>query len=344
MINFLSVFPIKFLFRPIYGGEGSILFFHKVVENKRSGERVSLMEANEIEVDFLEKIILYVRKNGYQIISLDEMSARLDNPGKGKSKFVVFTFDDGYIDNYTLAYPVFKKHQAPFTIYLTNCFPNRSAKIWWYMLEDILLEQEEISIRVRDELRNFRCKKPKEMETAFVAIRDLFINASPNDQLELIDQLAGKYNKSIMAYVEAEALSWNEIEKLSSDPLVTLAGHTMNHITLNKVNSEEALAEIMDSKVEIESKIQQEVFHFAYPFGTRNEVNEPEVALVAESGAFKTATTTRMGNIFKSHVSAKFALPRIQVLGSQQKLAILDLYLSGTLPAIKNKLKRVVTL
>jgi hypothetical protein len=51
-----------------------------------------------------------------------------------------------------------------------------------------------------------------------------------------------------------------------------------------------------------------------------------------------------MGNIFYEHKNNLHALPRIQVLGTQQDLSILDLYLCGVLPALKNKFKKVITL
>ena len=68
--------------------------------------------------------------------------------------------------------------------------------------------------------------------------------------------------------------------------------------------------------------------------------NEKEVNNLKQTKVFKTATTTRMGNIFNKHINHLHTLPRIQVLGTQQDLSILDLYLCGAIPAIKNRFKR----
>jgi hypothetical protein len=115
-------------------------------------------------------------------------------------------------------------------------------------------------------------------------------------------------------------------------------------LALNTLTDTEVLEEIEKSKKEIENYIDGKVEHFAFPYGTSNEINQREVDLLKSSERFLTATTTRMGNIFHSHNQSFLALPRIQVLGNQQDPSILEMYLCGMLPAIKNKLKRVITL
>ena len=54
-------------------------------------------------------------------------------------KCIVFTLDDGYLDNYTNALPIFIKYNVPFTIYITTSFPDHKFTMWWYALEDIIL-------------------------------------------------------------------------------------------------------------------------------------------------------------------------------------------------------------
>ncbi|MEL6812942.1 MAG: polysaccharide deacetylase family protein, partial [Bacteroidota bacterium] len=238
IINALSYLPLGFLFKPFYSGEGTILFFHKVVKDKKNGPRIPLMAANEIEAGYLEKIIVHLRKKGYDIISLDAMNKRLSGFEKKDKKFVVFTFDDGYKDNLTLAYPIFKKYGVPFSIYVTNCFPNHTAQLWWYLLEDIVLENTEVSFLLGEEQKRYSSVTQREKEHTFEGIRNLLIKASPKQQQQLTHQLAEKYDKDLPGYVSRESLDWEEIKELSQDPLVDIGGHTMNHITLNKVAPE----------------------------------------------------------------------------------------------------------
>src|SRR4029077_9364499 len=59
----------------------------------------------------------YLRRN-YRLVSLDSMLALLDAPASS-GQFVAVTFDDGYRDVYTHAFPVLQNLQIPATIYLT---------------------------------------------------------------------------------------------------------------------------------------------------------------------------------------------------------------------------------
>ena len=88
--------------------------------------------------------ILYFKKLDYEIISLDQLYERLLHNSIEKP-FVCFTFDDGYVDNYEIAYPVLKKHNIPFAIYVTTSFPDNTAILWWYILEDLVLKSKVIN-------------------------------------------------------------------------------------------------------------------------------------------------------------------------------------------------------
>src|SRR5262249_6784527 len=126
---------------PLFGGVGSILTFHRVVEHY---EEVPLQKDAAITVPFLEQAVRYVRSKGYDIVTLDEAWSRVR---EGSSRrFVSFTFDDGYADAYTQVLPVFQRHQVPFTVYVTTGILERNADFWWQGLEGIILCNDEVSI------------------------------------------------------------------------------------------------------------------------------------------------------------------------------------------------------
>jgi peptidoglycan/xylan/chitin deacetylase (PgdA/CDA1 family) len=108
---------------------GEILMLHRVV-NERSEE--SQNRQLEITPDFLEQTILRYKTAGYRLVTLDGIYRSLTGQQKINDKFVCFTFDDGFVDTYTLAYPILKKQQCPFVVYITTGFMNKSVPVWWY--------------------------------------------------------------------------------------------------------------------------------------------------------------------------------------------------------------------
>jgi len=60
----------------------------------------------------------YLKKNGYNVISLDKMVEGIRRKEHFAHNTVVITMDDGYKDNFTYAYPVLRKYAFTATIFL----------------------------------------------------------------------------------------------------------------------------------------------------------------------------------------------------------------------------------
>jgi peptidoglycan/xylan/chitin deacetylase (PgdA/CDA1 family) len=70
----------------------------------------------------------YIKKNGYEVITLDELVRGIKSKQKTKKNKVVITFDDGYQDNFKYAYPVLKKLGFPATIFIITDFMGKLPK------------------------------------------------------------------------------------------------------------------------------------------------------------------------------------------------------------------------
>ncbi len=142
-------------FHPI---AGEIWMLHRVVE-----QRSDKPEQRELEVtpDWLEQKVLEYQKRGYIFVSISETLRRiggLENNSftpllrRNKRRFVCITFDDGYRDNYTLAYPMLKRLNVPFTVYVTTGFIDNQLPMWWYPNEQLGISTEELKALDADPL------------------------------------------------------------------------------------------------------------------------------------------------------------------------------------------------
>ncbi|MEM9919831.1 MAG: polysaccharide deacetylase family protein [Bacteroidota bacterium] len=334
----LSGLGVHKLFEPLCAGIGHILTFHRVLPPS-SDLRIHNHLSLEISPKQLEASIAFYRKRGYHFASLDEFHEQLQKRQE-VGKMVAFTFDDGYTDNYSVAYPILKKHHIPFTIYITTNFPDRKAILWWYLLEDVLKEAAQLSFEHQGKRYQFNCQKLREKERTFDAVRQLINQSfSTEGHLELLTKVLKKDVADLYRYGEKMAMSWEEIKQLSQDPLCTIGAHTVNHYPLIQLDEKSLRYEILESKNRIEAHIGEAVEHFAYPFGKKVEAADREYAMVKKLG-FKTATTTCMGTIFPAHEARQECLPRISI-NSVTNEQVLKLQASGMLPFLLHKGKKI---
>lgn len=327
--------------KPIYSGAGVILMFHRVLPAE-SRPRIRGHAALEVTPEALEQTIQFFARRNYSVFSPDELYQFLTGVKKAGKPFVLFTFDDGYVDNLTYAYPIFKKHNIPFTINVSTCFPERSAVIWWYLLEDLVLKCDRLTFDHEGKIYNFNCATSEGKAQAYAITRKLFKFADVQQREQLANSVLLANHVDLLQKVEEVALTWKQLKQLAFDPLVTLSAHTANHYVLSSLKDEEVRYEILESKRILEAKLDGPIEHFAYPFGNRREAEAREFRIAAEGG-FKTAMTTRIGSIFSAHGSHLMTLPRYD-LAQIVLPRDLDLVASGALSTRANRFKRVVTI
>jgi peptidoglycan/xylan/chitin deacetylase (PgdA/CDA1 family) len=342
-ILFPSLFYTKsyLLSEPFYSGLGSILMFHRVCPSS-SSPRIRGNAGLEVTPEYLENTILFLRKNNYEIISLSQ-AAKILNGDHERRKFAVFTFDDGYADNYLYAYPIFKKHDIPFTIYVTTDLPDGEAILWWYLLEDLILKENRVEFELNSRKYQYSCVSTLEKDWAYNEIHKLILDGTSNHLIQRVRQVFESYDINFSEKTSELSLTWKQIREMSGGPLAEIGAHTMHHRALSKLSESDVQKEIEGSRNKIEIETGQKVEHFSYPFGTRNEVGEREFRVAKECG-FVTSTTTSVGNIFPEHKNFLERLPRIAVNQKRDNgnINYLNLWLSGILPCITNNFKRVV--
>jgi peptidoglycan/xylan/chitin deacetylase (PgdA/CDA1 family) len=259
----------------------------------------------KVSPEFLKNFLNTQRKQ-YDFISLDDVGILSRSNRKSKRKFIVMTFDDGYRDNYEYALPIFEELRIPFAVYVTNSFPDRTAFLWWYALEDILQQNKRITL---SDGRQFRCETKEEKEEAFLSLRQLIIALEQDKLPDEFKKLFCKYEIDYTSYSDTLGLSWSMIQEMANSTYCTVAAHTMNHKTLNKLPEDRLDYEIVQSKKMLEEYIKKPVQHFSYPFGTFNEVGKREIEFVKQCG-FSTVCYSFGGRITKKNILKPLELPR----------------------------------
>lgn len=269
---------------------------HRV--NFQDETRIFPNENMKISPEFLENFIIDAKSQGYQFISLDELTSRIKT-NQSIKKTIVITLDDGYEDNYIHAFPIFRKYQVPFTIYLTTSFINKQEYPWWYKLEYVLLQNDELIWNNKTIIINSVEQKNK----IFMEIRGELIKNFANLTNSLETLLL--QNNYISDMEENLFLTWQQINEMLQSGLLTIGNHTHTHANLSILSNNNISSEIETSNRIIQENTSIKVKHFCYPYG---EINQTLVKTVKP--LFDTATTTFAGFINKHYFNHLEQIPR----------------------------------
>lgn len=306
-------------------GRGVILTLHHVRPWQERGFAPNRLL--EITPDFLDRTLGLIRQEGYDLVSLDEALTRLadDRPGRF---FVALTFDDGYRDNLDHAWPVLAKHGAPWTLFVTPGFAERTARLWWLELEEAIRVLPRLALDLPDGAFSARTESDTEKQSAFDALYWRLRKGPETILLSAISELMQKAGLSSEALVERECLPWETLRSLAGAPDVTIGAHTLTHPMLAKHDEAFARREIVESRARLEVELDVPVRHFAYPVGDPTSAGSREFALAREAG-FASAVTTRPGHLFAEHLQHLHALPRVSLNGFHQSDDAVRALLSG---------------
>lgn len=114
-----------------------VLMYHSVMYEKGNQLRIP-------KEKFYDQM-KYLKDNEYTTLTLDELYNFLVNNKLVPEKSIVITFDDGYVDNYTNAYPVLKEFGFKATIFVITCTVDTNSS---YLTSSQLKELEANGIQI----------------------------------------------------------------------------------------------------------------------------------------------------------------------------------------------------
>ena len=289
------------------GALGVVLMLHRVAEYDQS--RLVPNEDLKVSPLFLQKTIDKYRKAGFAFLSLDEVYDVLKGKTVIGKPFVAFTLDDGYLDNFTKAYPIFKRNQVPFCIFVATDFPDKRAILWWISIEDLILSN--IKIKLSDG-SSYICHTYQQKWDTFRLLREKILKLDQRDLLPSLQKLFANYQIDWLEPIQKMSMSWENIKELGDETLCTIGGHTMSHPSFVPLTLEDIKTEIDGGIKRLQSVINYDIHHFAYPYGSIKEDGEREYEFL-KSFSFKTSFVSFGGVITRYDANNMTHLPRFML-------------------------------
>ncbi len=316
-----------------HGGLGAILTLHRV---NGSAPRSGFAPNAHLTVSptFLDRILEQLAGT-FDFVSLDEAARRIrtSNDGGRERRFIAITLDDGYRDNLVNAVPVFRRHNAPYTIFIAPGLVEGQATLWWEDLEAIIAAREGIVMHSPSGKVEFDLSSPSRKRAAYGELLDFFTTkVDEPTQRRMVAELAWQAGVDIKAHLGESIMDWREIAQLATDPLCSIGAHTIHHYAVARLDPAQARAEMTESARIVQMETGKAPRHFAYPYGYAAAAGPRDFAIARECG-FVTAVTTRVGVLHPGHAGHMHALPRISVSGRFQSVRHVETLLCG-LPSL----------
>ena len=292
----------------------------------------------EVTPQFLDGVIRHVRDRGYELVSLAEAVERTKAPRP--RPFAVFTIDDGYRDNLVHAWPVFRRHNCPFTIFIAPAITDGICELWWRGLEDVIAGDTRFKARIGGVAVKLETRTDAQKQAAFDQVYWPVRSLPEREQRRWIREFCKAHGVNLDVQCRAQAMDWQELRTIAADPLCTIGAHTTHHYALARLGEQEALREVTELRDRIAAELGKMPRFFAYPYGDETSAGPRDFELIRKAG-FLAAVTTRRGLIFTQHRNHLTALPRVSLNGDFQKLRYVDVLMEGTAFALWNGFKRV---
>lgn len=285
-----------------------VLMYHRVIDPNGS-RGLYLQPGMYVTADSFDKQIAFLKKR-YLLLSLEDLIGRI-KAGADIGGCCAITFDDGWWDNFTNAFPVLMKYQAPATIFLATAFIGTNRLFWPEEISSYLAGE----LLPREGLGDVSPSAERflgQIETYRSESRASFLNHA----IETLKTYSPKEREAILGLwrkngrthdLPPQMMSWAEAGAMRDSGLVTFGAHTAGHEILDQLPPSEARREILQSRDDIRRQLGVEATTFAYPNGN---YNQPVMKILRE-GDFAGAVTTKKG--FLGRDTPLLEIPRIGI-------------------------------
>lgn len=262
----------------------------------------------------------------FDIVPLAEVERLVVEHARPTRPVCSITFDDGYRNNFTNAFPVLREMGLPATLFVTTGFVDHREPLWVDRLEYALNRGAgSIAEKIAEDM-----KIRSQLKTLTITEREVVLG-------EIVARTSADLRPVLDQHDDYAPLSWDQIREMSRAG-IAIGAHTVTHPILSRETKDVQQREIVESAERIRALV-GECRHFAYPDGQPGTRSAETIAALRIAG-FTAAWTTEMRRVRPMGEQDAYALPRI-ALDAGWKGVRFEALATNTLPLLKRVVRRV---
>jgi len=259
-----------------------VLTLHRVLD-ETSSESTNSLSGIVLRERTFRRLVRHLATQ-YDTVDLAEAT-----PGKTTSRLqTVITFDDGWRDNYTTAFPIIQAVALPVTIFVCPALLGQEQPFW-----------PERAVGLLKTMRNDQAPDD------FSPVIERLKRCTETQRARFFRRVSLNNPPATGADVD-RTLSWSEVLEMNLGG-VRFGSHTNTHPILTAISPEMARYELRQSQTALESALDKPCRYFAYPNGDCSDVTRQ----IVSGAGFTRAVTTAHGAWTTS--SDCLAVPRMNV-------------------------------
>ena len=285
-----------------------VLTYHRVLDDERAP--LTNSHPGIVVSDSVFEMHMRVLRQHFNPISLDEFQAHLEQKAILPERSCLVTFDDGWLDNYEIAFPIIQKYKIPAVIFLPVNYISGDSMFWQEEIQMMLSrmlssddeEQRAKLVKILESERTFREPTNADIRSYVVKLKSLS-DTEINRVLGIIRNEFGSYDESPHYN---RYLTWDQVLEMQAAG-ITFASHALSHRKLCGLSDAQCRNELAASRAFLEERLGHPVRAIAYPNGDYDERVIGEAKKTGYSMAFSTCCG------FVQSSCNPLAIPRINI-------------------------------
>ena len=294
----IAATPLPRLMQRTLGRSGiSVFTYHAIIDRE-----LAVGDWSFLHVDKFERQMAYLSQY-FHVLPVEEAFALQESDQLPTDRPVaVVTFDDGFLNNYSVALPVLQRYQVPATIFLATGLlranigqeqPKPDPMLWFCRLhyafmQAVLAHTNSAETTLKSELdwrgTTYLLHSVEQCQKASFAVQQ-HLKALPGPELELaVDEICNDLGVTDFDDPLFHMLDSHALDKLLSSKLITFGGHTSTHAILARLDRQQQSEEVKESLAAVAALTGKPCHLFAYTNGGPEDYNQDTLEVLDESG------------------------------------------------------------
>ena len=224
-------------------------------------------------------------KRQVSLVTLEEALAFVDGTINEKTRHcrVLITFDDGYLDNYQVAFPILRSHGVQGVFFLATSMVGSCYIPWWDHVAYLMKTARQ---------RRFSLRYPADL---VVDVDENGMTKSLRDVLSLYKRPENTDPERFIRELKEEAkgedppralrrfLGWDEAREMIGGGMA-IGSHTHSHTVLSQLGPERQRQELAQSRALLREQLGIEADALAYPVGRTTSFSDQTQQFARETG------------------------------------------------------------